>query len=132
MREESFSRSARRRGERITVDEEPPPAIEKLRPGVEPHAAGEAPRRLRLEHDMGLRRREIFADEALDIAMRPADARKHAVRESHHLARNARRRARRPEARIAIARLRQPALMQPVEERRAELGAARRAKADRI
>src|SRR6266850_878986 len=110
----------------------PARAIDALRLGVQAdHAAPKAPCAARPEHHVRLGRAEIFAEEARDIAARPADALERGRGEGDHPGGDARRLARRREARVAIAGVGQPALVQPIQERRAELGAARRAKADR-
>jgi Ribonuclease G/E len=81
---------------------------------------------------MGLGLAHVFAEEALDVGARPADPPQEAGCERDHLARQAPGPRRGPQSGVPVARLGQAALVQPVEERRGKLGAARSAEADRI
>src|SRR5688572_960501 len=75
---------------------------------------------------------QILAEEALDVAARPPDASQDACGEGNHLSWNAARLARRRQRRIAIPRIGQSALVQPVEERGTELSAPRCAESYRV
>jgi hypothetical protein len=59
--------------ERLAVDEEALPQVEKLRPCIEAHQGTVGP--TRAEDDVRLWRRQIAPEEIRDVAARPPDAR---------------------------------------------------------
>src|SRR5688572_3261038 len=122
----------------FAVDEEAPAAVEQAGLGIEPHQRAahysrrRAPAAPGAKHHVRLRLAQVFAEETLDVAPRPADAREKSFSKINHLLRQFAGPPRRREPRVAVLRVGQAAAVQPVEERRAELGATRGAKADRI
>src|SRR4029077_11274098 len=102
---EMFQRGgfASREEERLPIDEEATPRVEKLRLRIEHHArAAKRPvAATGTEDDVRLGSRQVLADEALHVAPRPADAPQVLLREAQHAGGNPSRGARRRQAGVA-------------------------------
>src|SRR5688572_8788078 len=119
-----------RHAQRLSVHEEALAKIQKLGARVEAHARPARPGGM--EYHLRLRRGQVTSDEVDYVRARPADAREHLGGELEHARRDARRARGWGEPRVTVSGLREPALVQPVEERGAELRAARGAEADGV
>src|SRR5581483_2538910 len=115
----------------LAIHEKVRAAVEELALPVQADDAGAA-RAAGLEHHLRLRHGQVLAKERNDVAAAPANAPERTRGKIDHPGRYLRAAARRAQAPIAVARIGKAAFVQPVEECRAELRAARRAKADGI
>src|SRR5207247_1823595 len=118
----------------FAVEIEAPAGIKQLRLRVELHlgARQRSLRAPRPEHHVRFRRGEVLAEDCRRVRSRSLYFLHYGSREANHLARDLRRTGGGLQARVPVGGVRQAALVQPVEERGAELRASRRPEADRI
>src|SRR5262249_32642345 len=116
-------------GERFAVDEKPVSKIEEL--GLRVQLYMVFFRRTLAENNLRFRRRQVPPQKIFDVLAFPANLSKKPGGKTDHARIDLRSSRGRLETGIAIAGIRQAALVQVVEEGSAELRAAWRAKADR-